>query len=522
MFIGHWVQGYNYNRGDIVCCLSAYYVCSTNHISDNLTFPNYEDLHWIPLMNFEYTPFLSPFTTGTLTASPSVSLPPLAPLVTANPEGVTANPEGVTANPERVSAGVGPRPAAHETSSSKLKRKLEEIESQIETHKKRTRSGDSDIASLRDQLLLLKLDIATKTMIIDKYDNAKKSGSSDYAKTVTWLKTVSRLPFNRYKPFPVTVDSDTESIIEFFHNVRERLDKHILGLEPVKDEIMQFLARKITNPHSKGHVLALCGERGVGKTKIIRSLAEALDLPFYQINFGGLNDVNVITGHSETYVGSKPGKIVDILLHSGYMNPIVYLDEIDKMSESKSQELNGILTHLLDEEQNDKFQDNYLGNVMVNLSRVFFVIAFNDISKVDSIVSDRMTTIYVTSPSEDEKLSIAKTKVIPEILETVKMKCNVCIPDDVIRYVLGFTSDDPGVRQIKKNLERIIYKLNYDTLVNEEALVYSTSGSPSQSQSSRKRRKPKQKPTVVVTLDYVNKVLTKKNNDSEYYLSMYT
>jgi len=497
MYTGYWTPGSTYNRGDIVYCTSGYYVCVLNHVSDNLTFPNPEDIHWIALSPDIFTnPIFC--TSGSLIESSRHFGPSLTrePVLTQSEPILTTIP--LTASKQK----------------SKLKRKLEDIESQIDSHKKRSRV-EADVSDLRDQLLLLKLDIPTKAYILEKHDNAKKAGNSDYSKTITWLKTVAKLPFNKHKRFPVTAESDPNELTEFFDDVKAKLDKHILGLEPVKQEILQFLARKITNPNGKGHVLALCGQKGVGKTKIIRSLAEALQLPFYQINFGGLNDVNVLTGHSETYVGSKPGKIADILCHAGYMNPIMYLDEIDKMSESKSQELNGILTHLLDEEQNDKFQDNYLGNVTLNLSKVFFVIAFNDITKVDEIVSDRMTTIYVSPPSFDEKLQIAKTKVIPEIVSSVNMQRNVCIPDDVIRHVMSYTLDDPGVRQLKKNIEKVIYKLNYDTLVCGNNLP---NGLTLEQTSSRRSRT---KTTVIVSQDYVDRVISKKETDTSY-LSMYT
>jgi ATP-dependent Lon protease len=393
---------------------------------------------------------------------------------------------------------------SEETEVKHYKRKLREIEQDLENHKKR-KTGDEDIKELRDKLMLLDIDLETKSYIVDKYDITEKMTGSDHSKNMAWLKTVANIPYGKYKQLGVNAEDSSEKLEEFFKNVKNKLDKSILGLENVKQEILEFVARKITNPLGKGHVLALCGVKGVGKTKIIKSLADALDLPFYQINFGGLNDVSILTGHSETYVGSKPGKLVEILSNAQYMNPIVYLDELDKMSSTKSREINGILTHMLDEEQNNKFQDNYLSNVNINLSKVFFVIAFNDITKVDEIVSDRMTIIYVNSPSLEEKVKICQEKMIPEIVESVHFKDNYIIRMDkeMVEYVIfNKISKEEGVRQLKKTIEKIMYKLNYDILINNLEKL--------------KIEKFEDKNIVIITKKYIDNILTCQEDQSSY------
>ncbi|NDD83487.1 AAA family ATPase [bacterium] len=489
MYTGYWSSGRTYSRGDIVYCTTGYFICSANHISDNITFPNYEDIYWICLSNdiFNQISLQSPFNK------------PLIDIQTTQENQF----DEITAHQNFVH-----QIDTHQSDTKHLqmrKRKLQDAEDQLREHRKRGKTGDYD--NLRERLMLMKIDLQTKSYIIEKYDNAKKSSSGDYAKNITWLNTVVNLPCGNYKRFPVTVKDSEETLFNFFKNVKAKLDKNILGLEPVKQEIMTYLARKITNPNGKGHVLALCGDKGVGKTRIIKSLADALDFPFYQINFGGLNDVNILTGHSETYVGSKPGRIVDILCDAGVMNPIIYLDEIDKMSDSKSREINGILTHMLDEEQNDNFQDNYLNNIKINLSKVFFVIAFNDITKVDDIVSDRMTVIYVNAPTMEEKVQICKTKMIPEIIKGIKFKQGIIMEEDVIRHVISMTQDDPGVRQIKKNIEKVLNKLNYDLLTGECNL---------------KIEKVNKKSMVNITRTYIDSVLVDRARQDNSYLSMYT
>jgi ATP-dependent Lon protease len=368
-------------------------------------------------------------------------------------------------------------------------------------YQKQKKVNDS-VDSLRDQLLLMDIDIETKAFIIDKYDTTKDLSNSDYTKSINWLKTVSKIPYGNYKGFNISAQDDPDKLKSFFENVKMKLDKNIHGLEDVKQEILEYVARKITNPKGKGHVLALYGSAGVGKTVIIKTLAEALDLPFHQINFGGLNDVAVLTGHSETYVGSKPGKIVEVLTNSKYMNPIIYLDEIDKISTTKATEIFGILTHLLDEEQNDKFQDNYLSNINIDLSQVFFVLAFNDISKIDAIVSDRLKVIYINPPKLEDKVTICQNKMIPDILKTIGCNQNIFISKEIIEYIISSkTQQEDGVRQLRKNLEKIFNRLNFDLLV--------------QNFSDLKRENDE----IVITKTYVDSIL--KEHEKPRYLDMY-
>jgi len=386
---------------------------------------------------------------------------------------------------------------------SVFKRKLETLENEIVENKRIKLHNNVD--NLRDKILLMNIDIDTKSFILDKHDNIQKMNGSDYTKGINWLKSVSNIPYGVNKSLNITKDDSSEKIKEYFKDIKAKLDESIYGLEEVKQEILEFVARKISNPESKGHVLALYGEAGVGKSKILKTLSQALNLPFYQINFGGLNDVSILTGHSETYIGSKPGKIVEILQKSNCMNPIIYFDEIDKVSENKAVEIYGILTHLLDEEQNSHFQDNYLSNINIDLSKVFFVLAFNDITKIDKIVCDRLKVIYIDPPNLEDKITICSEKMIPEILNNVKIKndLNIIIDKQVIEYIIvNKTQKEKGVRQLRKNIEKIANRVNYDILVqnytnfkyeNEKDLVITRSYIDHVLVSSDLKKKFKQK-----------------------------
>jgi len=198
-----------------------------------------------------------------------------------------------------------------------------------------------------------------------------------------------------------------------------------------------------------------------------------------------------------------------MITNSDYINPIIYLDEIDKISESKSTEIFGILTHLLDEEQNVAFQDNYLSNISIDLSKVFFVLAFNDITRVDEIVSDRLKIIYIDPPSLEQKVIICQEKMIPEILSCINLKgdYNIVIEKEIIEHIiLNKTSQENGVRQLRKNIEKIVNRLNYDILIgNFEKLKTETSD---------------QNKNIVITRTYIDEIL-KSHQDDKSYMNMY-
>lgn len=508
MYNGYWETDKNYKRGDViyVCTLDEYYICINDHISDRLTFPNKEDLYWMYISN-NFLDFLK-----TVDEIPE---PKHDKCKYDNVDKREKQLHNSLNNIKKNSPIYLKRSKSYNREDNKkneLKRKLRMVEDEIYNYKRQKSNGDELMDSLKNKLLFMDLNIETKSFLLDKYESIRGSSSSDNSKTLNWLNTVVKIPYGKYKNIEVKASDSSDKLKMFFKKVKDKLDENIYGLENVKDEILEFVARKITNPNSKGHVLALYGSGGIGKTMIIKSLAEALDLPFYQINFGGLNDVSVLTGHSETYIGSKPGKLVEILTCSNYMNPIIYLDELDKVSETRAVEIFGILTHLLDEEQNSGFEDNYLSNIKIDLSKVFFVIAFNDISKIDSILLNRLKVIYIDPPNIEEKVIICQTKLIPNILKTIKLKngFNIILEKELIEYIISCkTQDDKGVRQLKKNIEKIFNRLNYDILIDNLDLV-------------KKETVPEcDDITIVITKSYIDKVIETNNNNDKSYLQMY-
>lgn len=515
MYLGYWREDFEYKKGHIIVSYSnQYYICNVSHKSNNLSYPSEEDVYWIHISSAFINNLLNTTVSNVsninqnngnnvnaskvkFRATPRVRLQ----INTQNTKSLSDSEGEQKKNKTSNEENSLEENNIENRERKELKRKLEEIETDIREYK---RKRYNNVNSLRDKLLLMNIDRETKSFVVDKYDNTSKMSGSDYSKGMNWLKTLSKIPYGKYKGINITKEDDPKKISEFFNNIRDKLDESIYGLDDVKQEILEFVARKVTNPDSKGHVLALYGPAGVGKTKIIKSLASALDLPFQQINFGGLNDVSVLTGHSETYIGSKPGKVVETLIESNYMNPIIYLDEIDKVSESKSTEIFGTLTHLLDEEQNNSFQDNYFSNIKIDLSKAFFVLAFNDITKIDKIVADRLKIIYINPPNLQDKLVICKDKLIPDIIKSIKLKndINIQIDTEVIEYIINKTQTETGVRQLRKNIEKIMNRLNYDILINNFEILKIESSN------------------IVVTRTYVDTIIKNTKEDLSY-MSMY-
>lgn len=458
MLVNNWILNTDYAKGDVVCIKSKYYVCSIDHISDNLINPcNPEEIYWTYLKNFHETPIIHKknnpsgiiFTNDNSIESINLSIKP--------------------SRKRKFKDCITPYDIERNEKEKKFKIKIQNIDDNLEMFKKKRKITESDL-DIDDQIKLLNIGMETKLFLLDKNKLVKNTCGSDYYKGMSWIKTVLNIPFGKYKEFPVKSTDSPIIISEYFKKVRGHLDSKVHNMDYVKDEIMEYLARKITNPYSKGHVLALCGAPGTCKTVLLKTLGEALDLPFYQINFGGMNDASILTGHSETYIGSKPGKLVEFLQNSGCMNPVIYLDECDKIATNKEQSINGILTHLLDEEQNNKFQDNYLSNIPIDLSKVFFVMAFNDIEKVDRVVSDRLKIIYIDSPTIEDKIKIARDKMIPGIMISFNFKKDkyIHLNDKLISYIItNKVVKEEGVRQLRKSLEKIFSKLNYYILIGE-------------------------------------------------------
>jgi hypothetical protein len=260
-------------------------------------------------------------------------------------------------------------------------------------------------------------------------------------------------------------------------------------------------------------------------TKFVRALGKALDLPFQQISFGGLNDPSVLTGHDYTYIGSKPGRIYDCIVKSKYMNSIVYLDELDKLGSpdsDKTIQINGILTHMLDREQNSEFYDHYIGgHIPIDLSKILFIVSFNNEYNVDPIVLNRLKVIEIKENTIADKISIVRKFTIPETLKNLNLQSEkFSISDDVIKYIiLHRTVFEKGMRNINKNFYTLFGKLN--TLLYLENAPKSIKTRVVKNLTYEKISLSRTDDgQIIVSKDLVDKLLAKKQ-EYQPYMSMY-
>jgi ATP-dependent Lon protease len=243
-------------------------------------------------------------------------------------------------------------------------------------------------------------------------------------------------------------------------------------------QIMQFMGQWIANPGAMGSAIAIHGPPGTGKTSLIKEgISKILGREFTFIALGGAGDSSFLEGHSYTYEGSTWGRIVQILIDSKCMNPVIYFDELDKVSDTpRGEEIIGILTHLTDTSQNSQFHDKYFSEIDFDLSKCLFIFSYNDESKVSSILRDRMYRIQTKGYESKEKVVIARDYLLPKIREQVSFKeGEVIIPDDTIQYIVGnsaLTKEESGVRNLKRCLEIVHTKLNLFRLVKPDSELF--------------------------------------------------
>ena len=287
--------------------------------------------------------------------------------------------------------------------------------------------------------------------------------TTEYYKCDNWIKGFCNLPLGVYRDLPVKIEDGAEKCGEFMGRVQACMESAIYGHEEAKLQIMQFVSAYIANPQATGRVLAIHGPPGTGKTSLVKDgIAKALGRPFHMVSLGGATDASYLDGHSYTYEGSTWGRIVEVLMQSKCMNPIIYFDELDKVSDTpKGEEINNLLIHLTDSSQNDSFQDKYFSGINLDLSRCLFIFSHNNNEKVNPILRDRMYNIRVEGFNVKQKLIIAEQYLLQVALKEVDLYQKVGLSSDVLQYIVEeFTGTEPGVRELKRCLQTIAAKLN--------------------------------------------------------------
>ena len=331
----------------------------------------------------------------------------------------------------------------------------------------------------RISLLESTIPIAFKSQALKKINvlSYMDPGSGEYYKIKQWVDTFMSIPFGKQQRLPIQLSDGKDKCGEFMENAKKILDDCVYGLDDAKMQILQYIGQWISNPSTTGTAIAIKGPPGTGKTTLIKEgISKILARPFAFLALGGATDSSFLEGHSYTYEGSMWGKVVDILIQSKCMNPVIYMDELDKISDTpKGEEITGILTHLTDTTQNDKFHDKYFANVDFDLSKVLFIFSYNDEKKVNPILKDRMYRIHTDGYKNDQKIIIAKKYLIPKIEKNINFeKDNIIIPDDTLTYIMqNYTEEEKGVRNLKRCLEIIYTKINLYRLMKPDSTLFS-------------------------------------------------
>lgn len=344
----------------------------------------------------------------------------------------------------------------------KLTKKMKQIESLL---------AEGDVPR-KFRILDLPITDTLKASVIKKLDTLTQmeEEGGDTHKLRTWIDGFMRIPFGTNVPLPVKLDDGATPCAKFLADTRSSLETAVYGMQPAKTQIMQILAQWIANPGSIGNVIALKGPMGVGKTSFARNgVASVLKRPFEFFSLGGATDSANFVGHSYTYEGSMWGRIVDSLMNARCMNPVMYFDELDKVSDTPhGQEIVSMLIHLTDRSQNSQFHDRYFAGVDIDLSQCLFVFSFNDENKVHPILKDRMQVITCTGYSADDKFQIVEKYIWPQMLERTNFKDLTIKPDAIKFLIREYSSEEEGVRTLIRALETLTTRINLIRIADEE------------------------------------------------------
>lgn len=287
--------------------------------------------------------------------------------------------------------------------------------------------------------------------------SASDTHSPEYTVSKNYLDTLFALPWNKE-------NKEREDILKS----RKILDRDHYGLEDIKERIYEFLAVRKLNPNKKSSILCFVGPPGVGKTSIGRSIAEALDRPFFRFSLGGMRDEAEIKGHRRTYIGAMPGKIIEALKIVKVKNPVLMLDEIDKLGSSFQGDPSSALLEVLDPEQNSSFRDHYL-DLPFDLSNVLFITTANTLDTIPRPLLDRMEIIRLSGYIMEEKLKIASKYIIPRQIKAHGLDIkNISFTNKAITAIADGYAREAGVRNFERKIERICRKIAADIVENDK------------------------------------------------------
>ncbi len=324
---------------------------------------------------------------------------------------------------------------------------------------------EHDIEGLYVQLHNSQMPDAVKREVSKEIDRLRELSlsSSEGPLVRTYIDWVLSLPWSLYAQEPTS-----------FAEVREVLNKEHYGLEKAKERVLDILAMRMRNQEAPPPIICLVGPPGTGKTSLARAIAASLKRPFERISVGGVDDEAVIRGHRRTYIGAIPGRFISALKKASVSNPVILIDEIDKMGNRHSDAARAALLEILDHEQNNAFEDHYLG-VPFDFSQVLFITTANTIENIPDALRDRMEIIEVTSYTEQEKIKIARDCLWPRALEKVNIEPQtISLDDAAIQFIIRQYTLEAGIRELDRLITTIGMKAARALLDNQPPAVITT------------------------------------------------
>ena len=365
---------------------------------------------------------------------------------------------------------------------------------------------DDTNTPFRFKLLQIDLPLNVKNIIIKKIEQLNQlDADTEYYKLNKWLNTFFEIPFGKYTP-PLISNPTNKDIKQSLKSAKTNMDKVIYGHADAKNEILEYICNSFLNPNIKGKILALQGPPGNGKTTLIKNgVSQAMNKYFGFVPLGGSQDSSFLQGFDYTYEGSTCGQICNILKMANTMDPIIYFDELDKISNTpKGEEIAHCLCHITDSSQNTTYYDRYLSEVPIDLSKVTFIFSFNDEGQINPILKDRLNIIRTKGYCNKDKLNISHNYLLPDIFTNLNIKLNnIIFSDKSIEYIIkNFTEKEEGVRELKRNLEKICSKIN----------IYNVNMSDDSDTIVDIKIKDFKLP-IVITEDICNMILKKKHEN---------